>query len=117
MSFSEQGGSEPTLPEEADYHPIDESMKVLLRSYPEALFRLAGCPVEARLIRMEDTAINVPEQRADHVFIVRDAGGCETGALYLEYQLQPRTDLLPTWFAKAGALGRQLGLPVVLLAV
>ncbi|MCC2667644.1 MAG: hypothetical protein K0Q72_115 [Armatimonadetes bacterium] len=117
MSFDT--GADPTTvaPDEADYHPIDESMKALLRSYPEALFRLAGCPVAGGLLRMEDTAINVPEQRADHVFVVQNEAGGPEGAVYVEYQLQPRSELLPTWFAKAGALGRQLGLPVLLLVV
>ncbi|MCC2671695.1 MAG: hypothetical protein K0Q72_4166 [Armatimonadetes bacterium] len=92
-------------------------MKALLRSYPEALFRLAGYPIDAGRLRMEDTAINVPEQRADHVFVVCDEASRDEGALYLEYQLQPRSELLSTWFAKAGALNRQLGLPVVLLAI
>ena len=43
--------------------------------------------------------------------------GREEGAVCVEYQLQPRSNLLSTWFAKVGALNRQLGLPVLLLAV
>lgn len=117
MSDSAADPPEPFPPDSSSYHPIDESMKALFRSYPEALFRLFGRPLAAGRIRMEDTAINVPEQRADHVFVVSDAEGRDEGAVYVEYQLQPRTELSATWFAKAGALGRQLGLPVVLLAV
>lgn len=115
---------EPTEPDaedrsdfDASHHPIDESMKALLRSHPDALFRLARLPVEPHRIRLEDTAINVAEQRADHVFVVEAAEGQTDGAVYVEYQLQPRADQLPRWFAKAGALGRQLEMPVVLLVV
>lgn len=86
---------------DAAYNPVDESVKALLRSHPDALFRLAGRPVEPHRIRIEDTAINVPEQRADHVFIVEEDGG-RLGAVYLEYQLQPRAEELAKWFAKAG---------------
>ena len=114
MSPSE---TEPTGPEELDYQPIDASMKALLRSHPTVLLRLVHCPIDARRLRLEDTAINVPEQRADHVFVVQDEAGQDEGAIYLEYQLQPRGELLRTWHAKAGALGRQLGMDVVLVAI
>lgn len=117
--MSLDAGDTPDLPsaDEADYHPIDASMKALLRSHPEVLFRLAGQPLKATCLRLEDTAINLPEQRADHVFVVTDGGDQKKGVVYVEYQLHPRVDVLPLWFAKAGALGRQLNLPVVLLAV
>ena len=105
------------VPEREALHPIDASMKALLRSYPGALFRLAGHPIDPDCVRMEDTAINLAELRADHVYVVADAEGQELGAVYVEYQLQPRPELLPTWFTKAGALLRQLALPVVLLVV
>jgi predicted transposase YdaD len=98
--------------------PVDASIKALLREMPGALLRLVGLD-ERQAVRHEDTSINVPEQRADHVFLVGADDPVEppTPALYLEYQLQPDSRVLPEWFAKAGALGRQLGRKVVLLVI
>lgn len=110
--------NDPTpVPEGVTAQPIDESMKALLRSHPGALFRLARHPIDPVRVRMEDTAINIPEMRADQVYIISGIDGSDEGAVYVEYQLQPRPELLPTWFTKAGALHQQLGLPVALVVV
>ncbi len=105
------------VPEGGTAQPIDESMKALLRSHPGALFRLARHPIDPARVRMEDTAINIPEMRADQVYIVSGSDGNDVGAIYIEYQLQPRLDRLATWFTKAGTLHQQLGLPVALVVV
>jgi predicted transposase YdaD len=105
-------------PESSDYHAIDASMKALLRTCPAALLQLAGMRAAPDTIRIEDSNINLPEQRADHVFIVpsqAEPGG--ERAIYCEYQLTPDSRLLSTWFSKCGGLTRQLMMPVVLLVV
>jgi predicted transposase YdaD len=84
---------------------------------PEGLFRLAGLPADLPRTRLEDTAVNLPELRADHVFIFGEHGDPECRGLYLEYQLQPDPRVVPDWFAKCGALVKQLDVPVVLLAI
>jgi predicted transposase YdaD len=82
-----------------------------------ALLRLVGLD-EHQAVRLEDTSINVPEQRADHVFLIgEEEPTAEAMALYLECQLQPDARVLPEWFAKAGALGKQLGRRMVLLVI
>ncbi|HTE20149.1 MAG TPA: hypothetical protein VK689_17430, partial [Armatimonadota bacterium] len=98
-------------------NPVDTSVKALIREIPGAFFRLVGLTVDPSKVRLEDTSINLPEQRADHVFIIGDADDPDRSALYVEYQLQPDARVVPDWFAKCGALGKQLGMPVVLLAI
>jgi predicted transposase YdaD len=98
-------------------NPVDSSVKALFREVPEALFRLVGLAVDPQSVRLEDTGINPPEQRADHVFIVGAADDPERRALYVEYQLQPKSGDLPDWFYKCGGLGRQLGMPALLLVL
>lgn len=108
------------------YHAIDVSVKALFRECPAALLRLAGLDVPASSIRVEDPNVNLPELRADHVFILPLSTDNQMGsaysdaheiAVYLEYQLQPDPRLLISWFAKCGGLTRQLGVPVVLLVI
>lgn len=92
-------------------HLIDRSAKLLFRHCPDAVLRLAGLNVPAESIRVEDPNLNLPELRADHVFVLN------TAAIYLEYQLEPDANLLPSWSAKWGGLVRQLGMPVALLVL
>jgi predicted transposase YdaD len=94
---------------------IDRSVKRLFRDQPHAVLRLAG--VEAASVRFEDTNLNIPELRADHVFIVEEEGDAAPYALYLEYQLRPDTELLVHWGLKWLGLCRQLPMPVALLVV
>jgi predicted transposase YdaD len=98
-------------------NPVDASIKVLLRRHPGALFRLSGLSVELHVAGLEDTSINLAEQRADHVFIIGEPDDPARKGLYLEYQLRPDSRDLPDWFSKCGALGKQLGIPVLLLVV
>lgn len=98
-------------------NPIDSSVKALIREAPEAFLRLVGLLPDAGTFRLEDTAVNVPEQRADHVFVFEKEESADECAVYLEYQLHPDSRRLPEWFAKCGALGKQLGLPVLLLVI
>lgn len=98
-------------------HLIDQAVKMLFRGCPTIITRLAGLTVAPETIRVDDPNLNLPELRADHVFVLpADAAGPEC-AIYLEYQLRPDSSLLPSWAAKWGGLTRQLGMPVVLLVL
>jgi hypothetical protein len=66
------------------------------------------------LIRAENTAVSLPEFRADQVFLLTNPAGVVRKAFYFEYQLQPDRRKLPTWFWKTGGLTAQLGVPVIL---
>ncbi len=96
---------------------VDITIKALMRRTPEAIFRLAGVSQGSNPIQLEDTSISNPELRADQVFLVGEKGAPDSGAIYLEYQLHPKRDLLSTWFTKCGGLEYQLGRPVILLAL
>lgn len=97
-------------------NPVDTSIKALLRQQPHVLFRLQGRAQPSGL-RWDDSVINQFELRADHVLVLGDAAGGDSGALYLEYQLAPDASLLSSWAAKWTGLLRQLGLPVALLVL
>src|SRR5689334_7276388 len=87
---------------------IDRSVKALFRECPAVVMRLAGMEVEPEHLRVEDSNLNLPELRADQVFIIEE-GDASGFALYLEYQLEPDAGLLTSWAAKWGGLTRQLG--------
>ena len=105
---------------------IDISVKALFRECPSAALRLAGLNVSKEDIRVEDPNLNLPELRADHVFII-PAAALDVGltvpadepeiGVYLEYQLEPDPALLKSWFAKCGGLTRQIGIPIVLMVI
>jgi hypothetical protein len=92
-------------------------MKALIRRVPAAFCRLAGLQVNSRLIHAEDVSVNLPEFRADQVFLVGPEGDPRRWALHIEYQLQPDTRQMRGWFLKNAALTAQLDLPVVLMVV
>ena len=83
----------------------------MFRVCPTLVTRLAGMDTAAEDIRVEDPNLNLPELRADHVFIVPE------GAIYLEYQLNRDDRLFSAWAAKWGGLLKQLGMPVVLVVL
>lgn len=95
---------------------IDRSVKALFRECRAAVMRLAGMEVEPQNIRVEDANLNLPELRADQIFLIEEEGASGF-AIYLEYQLEPDAKLLTSWAAKWGGLTRQLGMPVILLAL
>jgi len=101
--------SEPSL--------IDRSVKVLIRRNPPVFFRLAGLKVDPSLIRAEDVSVNLPEYRADQVFIMGERGVPGTWAAHLEYQLEPDPERLLGWFLKNAGLTAQLKMPVILIGV
>src|SRR3954447_24941314 len=93
-------------------NPFDRSLKVLIRRALPTLLRLAGMEIDPALIRPDDTAINLPEHNADHLFHIGAADDPARWALHLEYQLQPDSRVLPDWFYKNAALNKLLEIPV-----
>jgi hypothetical protein len=98
-------------------NPLDRALKVLIRRTLPSLLRLAGVTVDPSQIRPDDTAINLPEYRADNVFRIGAEEDPARWALHLEHQLQPDHRVLPDWYYKNAALNRQLERPVILMAV
>ena len=96
---------------------LDKAVKIMFRQSPTLAPRLAGLNVAPELIRVEDPNLNLPELRADHVFIAPQYEAGPDGALYVEYQLRPDPALLPTWAVKWAGLIRQLKMPVVLFVL
>jgi hypothetical protein len=94
---------------------IDRSVKRLFRDQPQAVLRLVG--VNAATIRFEDSNLNFPELRADHVFIVEEDNDPDPCAIVLEYQLRPKTDVLISWGHKWLGLCDQLRIPVFLFGI
>lgn len=98
-------------------HLIDRVVKNVFRDCPTLVTRLAGLTVAPQNIRVEDSNLNLPELRADHVFVLTESDAEPEGAIYLEYQLRPDPKLLPTWATKWAGLSRQLGIPVALVVL
>ena len=96
---------------------LDRSLKVLSRRALPALLRLIGVAADPEQVRFENVAINLPEHRADDVLVLGEVDSPAPGALLIEYQLEPDRELLESWHYKATALGKSLGLPVVLVVL
>ena len=101
--------------QEAGFQSIDRSVKALAQRLPAGFFRLIGLEYHPARVRAEEVSVNLPEHRADGVFLVEE--GERRWALHLEYQLQPDGRVLPGWFLKNAALTAQLGVPVLLVAI
>lgn len=94
---------------------VDRSVKRLFRDQPQVLLRLAG--LQGTTVRFEDANLNIPELRADHVFIVGQEGDPPIYAVDIEYQLRPEPEKRVLWTLKWAGLCRLLRMPVLLLAV
>jgi hypothetical protein len=94
---------------------IDRSVKRLFRDQPHAALRLVG--VNAATVRFEDSNLNFPELRADHVFLVEEDNDPNPYAIVLEYQLQPKTNVLINWGHKWLGLCDLLSMPVFLFGI
>lgn len=81
------------------------------------MLRLAGIDPGQRPLAFDDTAINLPERRADHVILLGKEGDAERGAFYLEYQLRPAPERTPEWEFKRSAIRLRLGAPVILVVI
>lgn len=96
---------------------IDRSLKVLIRRAAPAFLRLLGLRVDPGNVRLGDLSINVPEYRADQLFLIGGESDPDRWGLHLEYQLQPDLRVLPGWLFKNAAFNVQLGIPTVLAVV
>jgi hypothetical protein len=96
---------------------IDRSLKLLFRRVSPALFRLARLPVDPAAVRLADVAVNLPEHRADQLFLIGADDDPARWGLHLEYQLQPDRRALRGWLLKNAALNAQLEIPVLLTVV
>lgn len=77
---------------------VDLTVKALFRRQPKAALKLAGINSIIEPVSFEDTSISLPEMRADHVFLIGEKDTPGYGAIYLEYQSQPRASALKDWF-------------------
>jgi hypothetical protein len=68
---------------------IDRSVEALIRRVPSAFFRLAEVDVDPASVRPGDVAVNLPEFRADQLFIV----GAEEDPGRWAIHLEPRSVL------------------------
>ena len=101
--------------QETGFQSIDRSVKALAQRLPAGFFRLIGLEYDPARVHAEEVSINLPEHRADGVFVIEE--GEKRWALHLEYQFQPDGRVLPGWFLKNAALTAQLGVPVLLVAI
>lgn len=95
---------------------IDKSVKLLFREHPDALLALAGLQGNWKRLRFEDTAINLPEYRADDVLVIEPETGDPFG-FYIEFQLKPNKTLLPEWTFKWVGLNKTLRIPICLIVL
>ena len=95
------------------HNPIDVSMKMLIRGRPEAALSLAGLVLPPQTLRFEDTDIITHEYRADHVLILENP----RLAIYWEYQLVPKLEVVARWAEKCASLMTQLGMPDILIVI
>lgn len=94
---------------------IDRSLKELVRRAPGAFLRLLG--IDADSARPADVSVNLPEYRADQVFLIGPDDAPDRWALHLEYQLQADPRELRGWFLKNAGLTAQLQMPVLLAVI
>ena len=95
------------------HNPIDVSMKMLIRGRPEVALSLAGLALPHQEIRFDDTSVISHELHADHVMILEKP----RVAIYWEYQLSPKPEVVVRWFAKCAGLTFQLDMPVILIVI
>src|SRR5947209_3364675 len=100
-----------------DPAPIDRSVKALIRRFPAVFFRLARAEADPASITAGDVPVNLPEHRADQVFLVGAEGDARRWGLHLEYQIQPDRRVQAGWQFKNASLNRQLGIPVLLVVL
>lgn len=96
---------------------LDRSLKVLFRLAAPAFLRLAGLSVDPSRIRIGDVTINLAEHRADGFVFVGDEGDPKRWAAHVEFQSQPDSRVLTTWFLKNAVLTSQLQMRVLLIVL
>jgi hypothetical protein len=102
--------------EEQTQFEIDRAVKVLLREHPETFLDLFfGRDRNVVFQGVEDPQINIPERRADKVWLVADQG--KDAALHIEAMLEPDKRELGNFKTKNALLEEALKRPVVTIIV
>lgn len=95
---------------------LDRTMKILAARYPQIFQQiLFGDNPDIQFLGVEDTAINVPEQRSDKIFRFRK-GKTET-IISFEFMVRPEQRQLQNFHVKNGLLTGSLRQPVATVIV
>ena len=95
---------------------LDRTMKILAARYPQVFQQiLFGTNPDIQFLGVEDTAINVPEQRSDKIFRFRK-GKTET-IISFEFMVRPELKQLQNFHVKNGLLTGSLRQPVATVIV
>ena len=95
---------------------LDRTLKILATKYPGVFQRiLFGDRPGIEFLGVEDTAINIPEQRPDKIFKFR-RGKRETNVIF-EFMIQPKRKDLKRFYIKNALLTASLRKPVITVIV
>ena len=95
---------------------IDRTLKILAAKYPGVFQRLLfGDKSKIEFLGVDDTAINIPEQRSDKIFKFR-RGRTDT-FISFEFMIQPKRKDLLKFYIKNGLLTASLRKPVITVIV
>jgi len=93
----------------AEKASLDLNFKYLARNYSEDFVKLVLNTSEPLKIHHEDKELNIPQLRADNIYIVEQ--GTKKFALHLEFQLEHRKDLPQRMFLYNALIESSLKLP------
>ncbi len=93
----------------AEKASLDLNFKYLARNYSEDFVKLVLNTSEPLKIHHEDKELNIPQLRADNIYIVEQ--GTKKFALHLEFQLEHRNDLPQRMFLYNALIESSLKLP------
>jgi len=95
---------------------IDRTLKILAAKYPGVFQRLLfGDKSEIEFLGVDDTAINIPEQRSDKIFKFRR--GNRDIFISFEFMIQPKRKDLQKFHIKNGLLTAALHKPVITVII
>lgn len=95
---------------------IDRTLKILAAKYPTVFQRLLfGDKTEIEFLGVEDTAINIPEQRSDKIF--KFQRGKKETFISFEFMIRPKRNDLQNFYIKNGLLTAALRKAVITVIV
>jgi predicted transposase YdaD len=95
---------------------IDRSLKILAAKYPNVFQQiLFGNNPDIQFLGVEDTAINIPEQRSDKVF--KFSKGNKESIVSFEFLIRPESRELQNFYVKNALLTSSLHKPVITVIV
>ncbi len=98
-------------------HLVDISVKSLLATVPDALYRLARATVDPARLRAGDPGVLIRQVHADGLILHDGDTPADTYGACIEFQFLPRPKLIPLWGAKALLLSYYLDRKIVLVVV